>query len=179
MRAATLRKMAPAPSPPVRSGGPSSKPVAVVNSPNPSRHARKCKVCHHANRPDIEREFLRGCSPSALGQVYGLQERSIYRHVEALALDQRRNRSQRHGLGRILERSGEIKITDNLLIRVVRAFAHINNDAGRWVEPKKTRHVISLDDSAAEVSASQPAAAAASSSSSPSRRSEPRHVRKN
>ncbi len=54
---------------------------------DPGRHAAECKICAHAQREEIEREFINWRSPVAIAKHYKLANRaSVYRHAHALGL---------------------------------------------------------------------------------------------
>ena len=56
------------------------------------RHARKCHICHHPQRAEIEDDFLNWRGPNQIVKDYRLPHWSvIYRHANALGLRARRN----------------------------------------------------------------------------------------
>jgi len=49
---------------------------------NLGRHAAECKICAHAHRQEIERDFINWQSPASIAKQYGLRNRStVYRHA--------------------------------------------------------------------------------------------------
>jgi hypothetical protein len=60
---------------------------AKAENPSTSRHDRKCSVCRHRDRDEIEREFLNWRSPDSIAEDYGIAHHSsIYRHARATGL---------------------------------------------------------------------------------------------
>jgi hypothetical protein len=63
-------------------GRPSGPRVRAKMGP----HTRRCNVCRHPHRKEIEQEFLRWRSPDHIAQDYKIPDHSsIYRHVHATA----------------------------------------------------------------------------------------------
>jgi hypothetical protein len=106
----------------------SAKPV------NLGRHSAECKICTHARREEIERDFIGWRSPAAIAKEYGLKNRStVYRHAHALNLFPKRQRNVRAALERIIERAGEVEVNASAVVSAVSAYARINA-FGQWVE---------------------------------------------
>ena len=62
------------------------------------RHEHGCKVCSHAGREEIDRDFINWKSPALIAREYGLKDRSsVYRHANALDLFPKRQRNTRRG----------------------------------------------------------------------------------
>lgn len=121
-----------------------TEPATTEKSKNPSRaalsrHKRKCTICQHPQRDQIEQEFLQWRSPRTIAAFYKLTERAVYRHAHARRLFERRGNNLRFSLYHILEQAEHVPATPNSIIEAVRVFAHITDD-GRWVNPP--RHVI-------------------------------------
>jgi len=110
-----------------------SKPV------NLGRHAAECKICAHALRDEIERDFINWRSPAAIAKQYELGHRAtMYRHAHALGLFSKRQRNVRAALERIIERAGEVEPTAAAVVAAVQAYSKINA-TGQWVD--RTEHV--------------------------------------
>ncbi|MHB8540351.1 MAG: hypothetical protein ACYDCD_05330 [Candidatus Acidiferrales bacterium] len=100
-----------------------------------SRHQRKCTICHHADREEIEQMFLHWFSASAIHRRFLLRDRSsIYDHAHATGLYSRRRKNMRCALENIIERSDECPISSNGIVRAIKAYCSLT-DAGEWVEP--------------------------------------------
>ncbi len=101
---------------------------------NLGRHAAECKICAHAQREEIEREFINWRSPASIAKQYKLANRaSVYRHAHALGLFPKRQRNVRAALEKIIERAGEVEVNATAVVSAVGAYARINA-AGQWVE---------------------------------------------
>ncbi|MGH9744633.1 MAG: hypothetical protein ACRD59_00810 [Candidatus Acidiferrales bacterium] len=104
------------------------------------RHARKCCICNHARRADIEFDFLIWRTPSEIVREYSLAHHSaIYRHAEALGLTELRDHNARTALDYLIEQAESAPVTGNTIIRAIRAYSCLD-DRGHWTEPPK--HVI-------------------------------------
>lgn len=117
-----------------------------------ARHIRKCAICRHPQREQIEDDFIRWYDPWTIVEDYELPSRScLYRHVEARGLLARRRRNLRGVAERILENVDSAVITANAVLHAMRLFAHITED-GQWLEPPKRAvitHVHAYPDTAA------------------------------
>ena len=93
---------------------PKNRPTKLVNS---GRHAAECKICAHAHRHEIERDFINWHSPASIAKQYGLRNRStVYRHAHAVGLFPKRERNVRAALEKIIERAGEVDVTASLCV---------------------------------------------------------------
>lgn len=117
--------------------GGSAKAKAALSS---FRHDRKCCVCRHPERDEIEKEFLRWRSPERIAKDFGIANHSsIYRHAHATGLFAQRATHLKLSLSPLIERAVTVPVTADSVIRAIIAFAHID-DEGKWVNPPK--HVI-------------------------------------
>ncbi len=108
--------------------------------PTAFRHDRKCCVCRHPERDEIEKEFLRWRSPERIAKDFAIANHSsIYRHAHATGLFAQRATHLKLSLSPLIERAVTVPVTADSIIRAVIAFAHID-DEGKWVNPPK--HVI-------------------------------------
>ena len=106
--------------------------------PDPERHSRKCRICRHPNREDIEMEFLRWRSSIDIARSYGIYDHSsICRHARATGLYDRRDQTIAFALEPILENSEQIfmRATANSVINAVRAYSQINAEGKRRRSP--------------------------------------------
>jgi hypothetical protein len=104
-------------------------------------HTRRCNVCRHPHRKDIEDEFLRWRSPDRIAQDYKIPDHSsIYRHVHATGIFARRRKAVRAALEPIIECAQYVKVTSSSLVKAVHAYAHIN-EHGEWVN-HPTQHTV-------------------------------------
>ncbi len=105
------------------------------------RHQRKCVICHHPDRDEIEELFLNWHQPHATASLFEVSSRSLYRHAHATGLYAARQGNLRSVLDRILEDAERAKITGDCIIRAVRAYTCLT-DNNKWVEPP-TRVIVS------------------------------------
>lgn len=112
---------------------------AANAAPGANRHERRCTVCSHPDRAEIEAAFIEWAQPSEIASEYGVTRNAIYRHARAAGLFARRDRNLRFALGRLIESVDSVQPTADSIVRAIHAFARIN-DEGQWVEPPA--HVI-------------------------------------
>jgi hypothetical protein len=112
--------------------------------PNLGRHAVECRICSHAQREEIERDFVGWRSPDSIAKQYGLRNRaSVYRHAHAFNLFSKRQRNVRAALEKIIERAGEVAVNAAAVVSAVTAFARINA-RGELVERTETVNLNAL-----------------------------------
>jgi hypothetical protein len=98
------------------------------------RHNRKCIICKHPQRAEIEQDFLLWRNPHEIVAAYSLPHYStIYRHAHALGLSRRRNENIRTVLDFLIEKAESAPVTGNT---VIRAYSCLD-DRGRWIEPPR------------------------------------------
>ncbi len=104
------------------------------------RHDRKCCICRHRERADIESEFLHWRSAESIAREYGIAHHSsIYRHARATGLFAQRATYVRLALGPIIEQAMVVPVTADSIVRAVALCARLNED-GELINPPK--HVI-------------------------------------
>jgi hypothetical protein len=102
--------------------------------PAEERHQRKCLVCRHPDREEIEEEFIHWRDVWYLAKQYDIADpRSIDRHARVFGLVERRRENRRYMLDRVLE-SFPSKATAYSVIQALRAYSCLTDD-NRWVEP--------------------------------------------
>src|SRR5690348_5915372 len=134
---------------PSKLGGRKSRPrqTSTGNAPDLARHRRKCVVCNHPDRQEIEEQFIEWRGPGDIANDFQIEEaRYIRRHARALGLYARRRENYLFTLDNLLERSDEIELTAAAYIKAVRAYACMC-DTVRWTEPPI--RVIGVRDSSA------------------------------
>jgi hypothetical protein len=113
------------------------------DSPNRSaspRHDRRCCVCRHRERAEIESEFLRWRSAQSIAKEYGIAHHSsIYRHAHATGLFAQRATHLRLALSPLIEQAAVVHVTADSIVRAVALCARLTDD-GEWIVPPK--HVI-------------------------------------
>jgi hypothetical protein len=99
------------------------------------RHSRRCSVCNHPFREEIDEYFLSWRSPKSIMDSYGIKaDSSIYHHAHVFGLFELRNRNLRAALGNIIQEADQIQPTTKDVIHAVRALAHVSPQ-GEWVQP--------------------------------------------
>ncbi len=129
---------------PSSNSSPRSAPLSQPTSPDFNRHSRRCAICGHPDRDAIEADFVRWRSPDQIVRDYQLSggRTSLYRHVHAVGLYQRRKQEMGRVLESILE-SVDICTPDtfDVIIRAARLYAHLDAH-GRWFEAPRTQYVV-------------------------------------
>lgn len=111
--------------PPENCSGPKEKGGVRKNL---RRHARKCGVCRHPNRKEIEQDFLSWQSPDVIAKVHGIADHSsVYRHAHALGLFERRSLTLRLALGPIIEKAMTVRVTAEAVIRAAIVCINLNS----------------------------------------------------
>jgi len=100
-----------------------------------ARHARKCAICHHPDRQDIEAEFLGWRAVWYIQQAFEIDDpRSIYCHARAFGLINRRRENLHAALDNIVEQSRDVVPSADAVLRAIRAYSCLDN-YGRWIDP--------------------------------------------
>jgi hypothetical protein len=110
--------------------------------PDLQMHARRCVICHHPKREEIDEEFVYWGHPGSIVKRYGLRHRSLlYRHARAHRLYEARAWNLRSALDHIIERASITNVTSESIVRAIQTYAHISAQ-GKWEEP--LRKVMSV-----------------------------------
>jgi hypothetical protein len=144
------------------------------------RHARKCTICCHPEREDIEDEFLHWHFPNAIAVSFDLgDERVVYRHARATGLMAQRRDNCQAALDRIVEHADALRrVKADSIIRAIRAYSCLT-ESGRWVE-SPTQVVFSVVRPAAHTIAASkvPIAALPAAAREIARRPGPKRLRR-
>ncbi len=107
------------------------------SSPKQSRHARRCTVCHHEDRLEIEDDFLHWRAGHRNRRRVRLPDRrAVYRHARATRLYQRRMRNMRVACSHIAGHAERVTPNAKNVLDAIRACSLIDND-GVWHEPAR------------------------------------------
>lgn len=87
----------------------------VISAPDASRHKRKCEVCNHAEREEIERRFFKFECTKVIASDFDLNHDSIDRHVHALGL-------------RLKRSSNTEKVLEFLIARGIEKYSQANKE---------------------------------------------------
>ena len=135
---------------------PPAPSVAKQSSPKQSRHARRCTVCHHKDRLEIEDDFLHWRPSTEIAAEYALPDRrAVYRHARATRLYQRRMRNMRVACSHIVDHAERVTPNAKNVLDAIRACSLIDAD-GVWHEPARrviVEHVNAPQPSADSVAA--------------------------
>ena len=123
---------------------------SLTRPPAADRHRRKCQICHHPYRREIEADFLRWRSSAEIARDFGIADHSaICRHARATGLRDQRQRTVAYALHPILEQAEDIflKTTASTIVSAVRTYAQIN-DEGRRLRSKPVTNIYITNESA-------------------------------
>lgn len=120
--------------------------AALQPAPTPDRHSRKCAICHHEDREEIEQALLHWVSLVDIKYQFDLHSSDTVRaHAIATGLFELRRRNMRCALERIIEKASNTKPTADAVIRAIRAYSLLDNE-NRWIDPPR-RVIISHEPS--------------------------------
>ena len=112
-----------------------SHPSPPAGRRSSSRHSRKCAVCNHPQRSEIEHRFLRWHSQAQIAEDFRLYDRlAVFRHAKATGLLHRRVHNLNAALEHILEQGSCIPITGSVVVDAVKKYAMLQN---QWHEPPR------------------------------------------
>lgn len=99
-----------------------------------ARHNRRCGVCRHPRRREIETEYLSWQSPTKICRAFGIRSRStLALHVRANRLDEKRNRDIRGLIIGFLERGLGLKPSPAAFVQAIAILARLDV-SGRMVD---------------------------------------------
>src|SRR5277367_141189 len=96
-----------------------------ASAPNSSedRHSRKCTICTHPDREDIDQAFLHWSRSERIVRAYNLASLSaLYRHARACGLWTLRRIKIRRTLDRRIEQAGQCNPSGNAVIRAIEMY---------------------------------------------------------
>ena len=115
-----------------------------------ARHKAQCGICAHAQREEIERDFVDWTSPTVIATTYGLSRDSVYRHARAMGLLFKRQKNIRCALEKIIEQAGQVEVNAGAVVSAVQAYAKINAQ-GQWIDRSETVNLNELFDRMTQV----------------------------
>jgi hypothetical protein len=105
-----------------------------VSQPDLARHARKCTICNHKDRPVIDFDYLNWRSTQQIVSEYALPHRvALYRHADATGLTALRKSRLCSVLDTIIEQAETVQVTGATILRAMRAYSCLTKK-GDWVE---------------------------------------------
>ena len=110
---------------------PGRKPLAEMSALE--RHARKCAICRHKNREEIETDFLHWHDVSKIVDEFRLNtRRALYRHARATGLYELRMSNIRDAAALIAARAENCSATASAVLKAIQACSQIDAN-GRWI----------------------------------------------
>jgi hypothetical protein len=88
--------------------------------PDPDFHRRRCTICNHQDRADIEAAFLNWQPIDRIVKNYNLADRTtVYRHANAFNLNEQRREHMQSALDLIIEDAGIVQTRAQDVIRAI------------------------------------------------------------
>ena len=116
-----------------------NNPASNRRAPSPDlrRHSRRCAVCHHPHRNQIDFDFVHWKHPFDIVRKYNIRHRSLlYRHARATGLYAARSRDLRGAVKHILDGRASTPLRFAASLRAVHTSSHLG-DPGKWPEPTR------------------------------------------
>jgi hypothetical protein len=126
----------------VKTAAPARHKTTEPPQVNKGRHEAQCSICKHAEREEIEQQFLTWRSPDKIAETFKVCRDSIYRHARAFYLLEPRRRNVRFALERIIERAGDVEVNANAVVSAVATYSKLKA-SGHWIDRRET---IDLND---------------------------------
>ena len=105
-----------------------------VSQPDIARHARKCTICRHKDRPAIDYDYLNWRSSREITKEYSLFHRmALHRHAEATGLSALRKSRLCSVLDTFIEQAEDVPVTGATILRAMRAYSCLTKN-GDWVD---------------------------------------------
>ena len=106
------------------------------------RHQSQCRICAHAEREQIEQEWINWGNTSLIAEKYGVSRDGIYRHAHALGLFGKRRGNFTVALEKIVERVDVTPTSSSAILSAIKILAKINReeqegDPARGMDPKE------------------------------------------
>jgi hypothetical protein len=99
------------------------------------RHTRKCLVCRHRDREEIESDFLHWHDMGDIVIDYKLpNRRALYRHARATGLYELRMANIRDAASLIAAKAEHCRATASSVLKAIQACSQID-ELGRWIAP--------------------------------------------
>lgn len=95
---------------------------------NADRHSRDCSICRHPERDAIETELINWQTVTKIAKRFRVARSSLYRHVAALSLLEKRDRNIRGALVRIIEKATTVHVTAAAVVSACMVLAKLDDD---------------------------------------------------
>ena len=93
-----------------------------------ARHEVFCTICQHRRFAEIERAFIAWESPTKISKQFKINVRSLYRHVSATGLAEKRERNVRAVLADIILRGARAKVGAMAVIQAIATLARLDSN---------------------------------------------------
>jgi len=105
---------------------------------NPLLHAQQCQICKSSDRERVESDYVSWVAASKICKRYRIKSRTtLYRHVQALALTERRDTNIKGFLRSVIDRGQNVKLTATTVMQAVVMLTKLDADIrtdNRWVD---------------------------------------------
>jgi hypothetical protein len=106
---------------------------------NPLLHAQQCSICRSPDRERVESDYVSWVAASKICKRYRIKSRTtLYRHVQALALTERRDTNIKGFLRSVIDRGQNVKLTATAVMQAVVILTKLDSD-NRWVDISQRR----------------------------------------
>ncbi len=98
---------------------------------NKVNHSRRCKVCKHEQRNEIEKQYIEGDSPYKIVSTFPeLDVKGVYRHIKVFDLEKDRDNSTLAIVNHIIDRgdAANITITPGVLMDALKLRAKLKGE---------------------------------------------------
>ncbi len=103
------------------------------------RHARKCQICSHPEREDIEQAYLRWTPPGVIVKEFNISyPATLYLHVNAVGLAAERRRHMNSALDQIIEKAPDIRPTGRDIIEAIKVSSQMDERGVYLTPPRRT-----------------------------------------
>jgi hypothetical protein len=116
--------------------------MTAKKKPGP-RHDQRCSVCLHADRVEIDADFVNWTGPGRIAKKYHISRDALYRHAHATNLMERRQRNVRQALEKIIEYADQVKPNAAAVIAAAAAYSRLNS-RGELIERTQTVNLNQL-----------------------------------
>jgi hypothetical protein len=100
-------------------------------------HSRKCAICNHPERADLQEDFVSWRNADLIQKDYDLPNfRRMYTHARATGLYQRHRDNLRFAAELLIEHADQAKPSPDTILRAIQICARLDAK-GEWVEPAK------------------------------------------
>lgn len=108
------------------------------------RHARKCKICSHPEREEIEQAYLSWTPPDVIVKEFNISyPATLYLHVNAVGLAAERRRHMNAALDPILEKAHDIRPTVRDILEAIKISSQMD-ERGVYLTPTRRTEITHI-----------------------------------